>query len=158
MRADTAGVLQGLTGLWQIFERQGSIAPGEADRALATILGHFAKVKNERDVFEGGREGVKILLAATKSSPGVSAQDRMIDLLAGTGEARLVRGLDQAEVSQVGVVALADQDVLGLDVAVGQPSRVRRVERLRNLGEQAQAPASVELAGEDQLLERRTRD
>jgi len=27
------------------------------------------------------------LLAATKSSPGVSAQDRMIDLLAGTGEA-----------------------------------------------------------------------
>src|SRR5216684_6371436 len=87
LRADTAGVLQGLTGLWQIFERQGSIAPGEADRTLAAMLGHFAKVKNERDVFEGGREGVKTLLAATKSSPGVSAQDRMIDLLAGTGEA-----------------------------------------------------------------------
>jgi len=38
LRADAAGVLQALTGLWQIFERQGSIAPGEADRALATIL------------------------------------------------------------------------------------------------------------------------
>jgi hypothetical protein len=87
LRADSAGVLQGLVGLWQIFERQGSIAPSEADRALSTILGHFAKVKNERDVFEGGREGVKTLLAATKSPSGVSAQDRMIDLLAGTGEA-----------------------------------------------------------------------
>ena len=52
--------------------------------ALSSILAPFAKVKGEREVFEGGREGVKTLLAATQSPSGVSPQDRMIDLLAGT--------------------------------------------------------------------------
>jgi hypothetical protein len=87
LRADAAGSLQALVGLWQIFNRQGSLAPAEADRALFSILGQFAKVKNERDVFDSGREGVKTLLAATKTPAGVGAQDRMIDLLAGTAAA-----------------------------------------------------------------------
>jgi hypothetical protein len=86
LRADAAGTLQALLGLWQIFDRQGSIAPADADRSLASVLGQFAKIKNERDVFEGGREGVKALLAATKTPAGVSVQDRMIDLLAGSSE------------------------------------------------------------------------
>ena len=51
-----------------------------------SILAPFAKVKGEREVFEGGREGVKTLLAATQSPAGVSPQDRMIDLLAGTSQ------------------------------------------------------------------------
>jgi hypothetical protein len=87
LRADAAGSLQAMVGLWQIFNRQVSIAAAEADRALSTILGQFAKVKNERDVFDSGREGVKTLLAATKTPAGVGAQDRMIDLLAGTAAA-----------------------------------------------------------------------
>ena len=86
LRADAAGTLQALVGLWQIFHRQGSIPSAETDRALATILGQFGKIKNERDVFDAGHEGVKMLLAATHSPAGVSAQDRMIDLLAGTAE------------------------------------------------------------------------
>jgi len=86
VRADAAGTMQALAGLWQIFYRQGSIAPAEADHALASVLGPFAKVKAERDIFEAGQGGVKTLLAATKSPGDVSAQDRMIDLLAGTGE------------------------------------------------------------------------
>ena len=84
IRADAAGTMQALVGLWQIFYRQGSIAPEEADHTLASLLSPFAKVKSERDVFEGGREGVKTLLEATRSPANVSAQDRMIDLLAGT--------------------------------------------------------------------------
>jgi hypothetical protein len=86
LRADTAGTEQALVGLWQIFCRQGSIANAEADHTLSSVLTPFAKVKGERDVFEGGHEGVKILLAATKSSANVSPQDRMIDLLAGTSQ------------------------------------------------------------------------
>ncbi len=86
VRADAAGMMQALVGLWQIFYRQGSIAPADADRILASLLGPFAKAKTERDLFEGGREGVKTLLAATKSPANISAQDRMIDLLAGTAE------------------------------------------------------------------------
>jgi hypothetical protein len=84
VRADAAGTMQSLTGLWQIFYRQQSIPAAEADRTLGAILTPFAKAKNERDVFEAGREGSKVLLAATHSPAGVSAQDRMVDLLAGT--------------------------------------------------------------------------
>ncbi|HYL38134.1 MAG TPA: hypothetical protein VEV17_19615 [Bryobacteraceae bacterium] len=86
VRADAAGSMQALVGLWQIFYRQGSIAPADADHTLSTLLSPFAKLKNERDIFESGREGVKTLLAATKSPAGASPQDRMIDLLAGTSE------------------------------------------------------------------------
>ncbi len=86
LRADAAGTVQGLVGLWQIFCRQGSIASADADHTLSAVLTPFAKVKSERDVFEGGHEGIKTLLAATKSPASVSPQDRMIDLLAGTSE------------------------------------------------------------------------
>ena len=86
VRADGAGTVQGLVGLWQIFYRQGTIAGADADHTLSSLLTPFAKAKSERDIFEGGREGVKTLLAATKSPASVSAQDRMIDLLAGTAE------------------------------------------------------------------------
>ena len=86
IRADAAGTMQSLTGLWQIFYRQQSIPPAEADRTLGAILRPFLKAKNERDIFEAGREGSKVLLAATHSEPGVSPQDRMVDLLAGTAQ------------------------------------------------------------------------
>jgi hypothetical protein len=86
LRSDAAGTLQALVGLWQIFCRQNSIASGDRDRPLTAILTRFNKVKNEADVFDGGREGVKTLLAATNAPAGVSAQDRMLDLLAGTSQ------------------------------------------------------------------------
>ena len=86
LRSDAAGTLQALVGLWQIFCRQNSIAPDDRDRTLTAILTRFSKVKNEGDVFDGGREGVKTMLAATNSPAGVSAQDRMLDLLAGTAQ------------------------------------------------------------------------
>ena len=86
LRADAAGTMQGLVGLWQIFYRQGSIAPADADKTLASILGSFGKMKNERDVFDGGRNGVRVLLSATHAPESVSPQDRMIDLLAGAAD------------------------------------------------------------------------
>ncbi len=86
VRADTAGTLQALVGLWQIFCRQGSIALAERDRALADILSRFDKVKNEREAFEAGREGVQTLLTAARSPQGAGVEDRMIDLLAGTSQ------------------------------------------------------------------------
>jgi hypothetical protein len=86
LRADAAGTLQSLIGLWQIFSRQGSIAPADQDRALAAILTRFSKVKNDGDIFDGGRDGIQTLLTATNSPAGESAQDRMLDLLAGTSQ------------------------------------------------------------------------
>ncbi len=84
LRSDAAGTLQSLIGLWQIFCRQGSIPPADQDRSLASILMRFGKVKNEGDIFDGGRDGVLTLLASAQSPTEGSAQDRMLDLLAGT--------------------------------------------------------------------------
>jgi hypothetical protein len=84
LRADTAGTMQALAGLWQIFVRQGALPLQEADAALNAILTQFAKVKNARELFDAGRAGIAGLLAATKTAAGVNPHDRMLDLLAGT--------------------------------------------------------------------------
>ena len=77
------------------------------------------------------------------------------DELAGSGQALgVVRRLDQAEVGEVGMVVLSDQDVLRLDVPVDEPGLMGGIKRLGNLGEQAQRAPWIELVGQDQLLER----
>ena len=83
LRADAAGTVQALVGMWQIFYRQGSIPSAEADKSLSNILSRFTKVRSERDIFDGGREGLKVLLAAAQSPADAPPQDRVIDLLAG---------------------------------------------------------------------------
>jgi hypothetical protein len=90
-RADTAGSVQALTGLWQIFVRNGSLPVDEADHALNTILVSFAGVKDEHSLFDASRAGVTTLLAATHSPADVPAQERMIDLLAGSSKESDVR-------------------------------------------------------------------
>jgi hypothetical protein len=87
LRADTAGTLQALVGLWQIFVRQESIRAGDADATLSGILGGFARIRNPRELFDGGQAGVGALLKATHSPAGASAQDRLIDLLSGAAPA-----------------------------------------------------------------------
>ncbi len=84
LKADAAGTMQALVSLWQIFLRQRSIPANGADTTLAEIVAPFAKIQGERDVFDGGRNGVKLLLSVTNAPANLSAQDRMIDLLAGT--------------------------------------------------------------------------
>ncbi len=87
LRADAAGTFQALAGLWQIFLRQGSLAPAEADQALAALMTPFSKIQNNRELFDGGMAAVQILLTATHTPAKVNPQDRIIDLLAGTGAA-----------------------------------------------------------------------
>jgi hypothetical protein len=83
LRGDAAGTAQALVGLWQIFVRQQSIPRAAADATLAKLLEPFAEVRNDKDVFDAGRSGVRTLLQASQSPTGVSVQDRMLDLLAG---------------------------------------------------------------------------
>jgi hypothetical protein len=83
LRANAAGMAQSLIGLWQILVRQQSLPRDEADAILAKLLAPFAQIRNDRDIFDAGRGGVRNLLQATKSPAGVSVQDRMMDLLAG---------------------------------------------------------------------------
>ncbi|MEX2260340.1 MAG: hypothetical protein WD696_00235 [Bryobacteraceae bacterium] len=88
LRANSAGMIQALVGLWQIFCRQGSIPAQEADAALSDLLGAFAASRNERDLFDFGRTGIERLLKATGSKADAQPQERIVHLLAGTANPR----------------------------------------------------------------------
>ncbi|HKW96215.1 MAG TPA: hypothetical protein VJN43_00710 [Bryobacteraceae bacterium] len=83
LRADTAGTMQALVGLWQIFCRQGSIAPNQADAVLAGLLAPFSQVHRDRDVFDAGKNGVTLILKTGGAVDLSAPQDRLLDLLAG---------------------------------------------------------------------------
>ncbi len=83
LRSDAAGSMQGLVGLWQIFCRQGVLPAQQADAALAGILSGLAQVKSDRDIFDGGRAGVKLLLKASGQREDAPPQERLLALLAG---------------------------------------------------------------------------
>jgi hypothetical protein len=112
-RADVAGSFQSLIGLWQIFVRQGTIRAAESDAAFSGIAATFAAVHNDRELFDAGRAGVKLLLAAAPSAAGTQPQERIVDLLAGAAvsddsEAR-------NEVQQEIVRILEAQRIISLD-------------------------------------------
>jgi len=83
LRADAAGTMQALVGLWQIFSRQGSLAQSEADAALSSLLAGFADVRGSRELFDSGRKGVEVLLQATHARGETELQGKLVDLLAG---------------------------------------------------------------------------
>jgi hypothetical protein len=83
VRAEAAGTFQALVGLWQVLVRNELIPASQADAVLSGLTSGFVKVRNEADVFEAGREGVISILRAAGATGG-SAQDRMLDLIAGT--------------------------------------------------------------------------
>jgi hypothetical protein len=83
-RSDMMGMVQSLTGLWQILRRQGQIPDAQADPSLRAIVTAFWDISGNEQLFDAGREGVRALLSATGSAPEASPQDRLVDLLAGT--------------------------------------------------------------------------
>ena len=82
-RANVAGTMQALVGLWQIFCRHGFIAEAEAEGTLTELLAPFSKIRTPRELFDAGQAGVWKLLAATGSPKTGSPQERMFELLAG---------------------------------------------------------------------------
>ncbi len=85
--SDVAGTSQSLVGLWQILVRQQTIPESQADAVFAGVVTPFGSVRNNRELFDAGRNGVKLLLeAAGKQSTGSAAEphERILDLLAGS--------------------------------------------------------------------------
>ena len=83
LRADTAGVMQSLVGIWQISVRNGVIAESQADAVLSGILSQFGKLGHRRDLFDRGRVTIEMLAKATGGGGKDSLQDHFIDVLAG---------------------------------------------------------------------------
>jgi hypothetical protein len=79
---DLVGTYQSLLGLWQIFVRQRSIPESQVDSAFQAVAASFPTVKSNRELFDAGRNGVKVLLGASSVSIP-DAQGKILDLLAG---------------------------------------------------------------------------
>jgi hypothetical protein len=79
---DLVGTYQSLLGLWQIFARQHSIADDKLDSTFNAIASSFTAVKTSRELFDTGRNGVKLLLGAS-SGPISEPHAKLIDMLAG---------------------------------------------------------------------------
>ncbi len=86
LRANAAGSFQALVGLWQILNRNRAIPAAESEALLGQIVEGFAAIKEDRDIFEASYTSANALLKATGIPAGVSVQDRMLDLLAGSTE------------------------------------------------------------------------
>lgn len=88
LRANAAGTMQSLIGIWQIFARNQLIPADKAEAELVKILTTFTKVKEQHEVFQFGIASARSLLAAAGAGPRANVQDRMLDLLAGTAKPR----------------------------------------------------------------------
>ncbi len=84
LKSDTAGTLQALLGFWQILNRHGVIPPAKSDQALSELLARFSQVKDHDGVFEAGRGGVRLLMAASGVENPNDVHAKMLELLAGT--------------------------------------------------------------------------
>jgi hypothetical protein len=116
--ADVAGTFQSLVGLWQILVRQQTIAENQADQVFSGIAGSFVQIHNNRELFDAGRSGVKLLLAgagAGPATPGASdSHERLVELLTGAPEAGDAEAREQ--VAQEMVRILEAQRIVSLDI------------------------------------------
>lgn len=82
-RADAIGSAQAIAGLFQIFCRQGLIAPAAQDKTFLSLIEPFLKARQGAEIFDAGRNGVEVLLAAAHARSGESEQQRLEELLVG---------------------------------------------------------------------------
>jgi hypothetical protein len=137
-RADATGSFQSLVGLWQILVRQQSLPDNRADAAFSGIVASFAQIRNDRELFDAGRNGIHLLVSASASTGDADAkqspQGRLVALLAGmaqTSDAGV-----QSEMAQQFERVFEAQHIISLDTlfqfadqldAVGKGGRLNTV-------------------------------
>jgi len=150
LRSDALGASQALVELWRVLGRQDSIPAVARDQAFSKIIDPFAAVKQEADVFDAGRAGVSVLLAAADSKvAGAGKQDRLVELLVGkvrpggpmSPAESFLRVFDaQRLVSLDGLFLAADR----LDKGTAEPSALKALnEQLVRLEETEPARGSL---------------
>jgi hypothetical protein len=136
-RSDTAGIYDALIGLWQIFVRQQSLPADKADPVFSTLAASFAQIRNNRELFDAGRSGLKLLLSSVPAGQSTAketeAQERLIDLLAGAATSADAETRDQVagEILRV----LEAQRIISLDTLfqlADQLEGAARGEKLNN--------------------------
>jgi hypothetical protein len=116
LRADAAGVMQALVGIWRILAREGTLPAAQADAVFAKLLAPYANTRSERDLFDAGRSGVRLILDACGSKPADPPQDRMMYLLTGAANRdEEVRAEMQQEILRI----LEAQRIISLNALFG---------------------------------------
>src|SRR5207249_584717 len=134
LRADTAGSLQALVGLWQIFVRQRTLPAAQADAVFSSIVSQFDEIKSNRDLFDASRSGLKAVLAATGSKNETQPQGRLVDLLAGAAEPTDTES--HTQIVQDMVRILEAQRIVSLDVIFALADHLEGVARGEKLNPQ----------------------
>jgi hypothetical protein len=126
-RTDVVGSFQSLISLWQILVRQGSIHDAKADAAFNGILAAFTQVKNDRELFDAGRNGVNLLLAAAPGGSSAGAHARLVELLSGAGvsEDEEVRAHVTQEIGRI----MEAQRIVSLDTLFQLAEHIESVAR-----------------------------
>jgi tetratricopeptide (TPR) repeat protein len=145
-RQDVVGTVQGLTGIWQIFCRQGSIPGNKADDTLVALIAPFAGLKTSRDLFDAGRSGVNVLLKSTNTpaSGAGSVQDRMLGLLA--GGPKLDDSDSRAELVQQEQRIFEAQKLLPIDLLFELADNLQGVTKGEKLNSQLSARLAARVA------------
>lgn len=83
LRADTAGTLQALVGIWEILCRENAIPADSQNAVFAKLIEPFGHVKQDSELFDAGRSGVTLLLSGANARPNGSRQQALAELLVG---------------------------------------------------------------------------
>jgi hypothetical protein len=113
LRADTLGIMQSLVGLWQIFSRMGTLPAAKADETFNAVVTPFSDVRDDRALFDAGRDGIKLILAATGSPAEGAVQARLLDLLVGAASPTDVES--HTQIVQEMIRILEAQHIISLD-------------------------------------------
>ncbi len=142
-RQDSIGSFQGLTSIWQILCRQGSIPAAKADETLAAIAAPFMSVKNNRELFDASRKGLTQIMQATGATAG-TFQERMLGLLA--GGAKLDESEARAELVQQEQRIFEAQKLLGADLIFELADNLEGVSKGEKLNAQLAARLAARVA------------
>jgi hypothetical protein len=144
LRSDTAGTFQSLISLWQIFVRQQTLPDSQADATFSAITMPFGTVKNYRELFDAGRNGVKQLLSAVPAGKSTATaaepHEHIIDLLGGAA-ANGVEAHDQ--VMQDIMRILEAQRIISLDTLFQLADHLESISR----GEKVNTALVAKLSG-----------
>ena len=142
LRGNALGTFQANLGIWQILARQGQIPVDQWNESWQRTIKPFANVASPAQLFDAGRDSLRVLLLAATGKPNAS-QDEIVDLLAGPHQAD---GEDQKmhrELANRMRAVLDGQRLVSLNALLALGDGMHSVEQVK-----ADSDALLALAGE----------
>jgi hypothetical protein len=114
LRAETTGIFQAQSGLWQILARQGQIPAADQNNSWQRVFHPFAGIHSTPELYDATRTSLAELLRAATGKPHVS-QDEIIELVAGPHPTSPSRAQIKEEIADRIRLVLEAQRLISLD-------------------------------------------